>query len=335
MEMSMNAVERVGEYCNLPQEPPPHVPGTPPPAWPKEGDLRLEDVCLKYETSSQLVVKHLTMHVPARASVGVVGRTGAGKSTLSIALLRMIEAHSGRILIDGVDISTLGLDDLRQAVAVVPQDPVLFTGTVRFNLDPFDRHTDEEVRNALRRVQLHDLWAKRMANKQDGGQRVSEQSESGGGTGRESGADSGRARARRSSVHDVLDLEVTEGGGNLSVGERQLLCLARALLRSSKLLVMDEATANVDPETDRRIQSVIREELANATVITVAHRIHTVIFYDLIAVMEAGELVEFGSPLELIKNQGRFYRMCKKTGNLDGLTAEAERKASLLQVQEV
>merc|ERR1719198_124271 len=155
----MNAVERIGEFCELPQEAAPVVEDCrPPPGWPAEGRIVASDLSLKYESSPKLVVERMSFTVPARSSVGVVGRTGAGKSTLALALLRILEAHEGSLSIDGVDLSTIGLEDVRKGIAIVPQDPVLFNGTVRFNLDPFDAYDDATLRSALDRVQLTELW---------------------------------------------------------------------------------------------------------------------------------------------------------------------------------
>uniref|UniRef100_A0A7S2SS28 ATP-dependent transporter ycf16 n=1 Tax=Rhizochromulina marina TaxID=1034831 RepID=A0A7S2SS28_9STRA len=322
MEMGFNSVERVGEYCELPQEAPPRIPENPPPPdWPSAGQIQVQGLTVRYDSSPRPVLRNLTFDVPARTSIGVVGRTGAGKSTLSLALLRILEPVAGRVLIDQVDIGKIGLDDLRSAVAVVPQDPILFTGTVRFNLDPFDMFSDAEIYAALRRVQLEDIL--RRSNPEGEAQ--------GGGEGPEgamkSSEDQAPAVERASNTpQDLLSITLTEGGGNLSVGERQLLCLARALLRSSKLLVMDEATANVDPETDAKIQQVIRQELSNATVITVAHRLGTIVFYDKIMVLKAGEIAEYDSPIELLRQgeESEFYHMCRKTGDMESLRAEAE-----------
>lgn len=330
MEMSMNSVERVGEYCQLPQEAPATVEEhKPPPTWPDAGAIKATKLCLKYESSPALVIKGIDFDIPPRTSVGIVGRTGAGKSTISLALLRILEAHSGSIVIDGIDIASIGLEDLRTRVAVVPQDPVLFTGSIRFNLDPFDQVDDATMREALERVQLTDLWsrAERSSSVEsppsDG---ATTEGSSGGSMRRNSSANRLSAKDSPGSG-DPLEFELSEGGGNLSVGERQLLCLARALLRQSKVLVMDEATANVDPETDGKIQQVIRNELSGNTVLTVAHRLGTIIYYDRVMVLGEGEILEFGTPLELLKRQGEFYKMCDKTGDLANLSREAEKAA--------
>ena len=219
-----------------------------------------------------LALKNVTFTCGGGERVAIVGRTGAGKSSLTMGLFRMIEPAAGQILIDGVDVTHLGLGDLRSKLSIIPQDPVLFNGTLRSNLDPFARHTDEQVATALRQAHL-DEFAQRV----------------------------GLAHA------------VKEGGANLSVGQKQLVCLARALLRRSPVLVLDEATAAIDVETDEIIQRTIREQFSGSTIITIAHRLNTVIDYDKIVVLSAGELVECDSPENLLKNKSSaFYAMCKE-----------------------
>ncbi|NXD67846.1 MRP2 protein, partial [Eolophus roseicapillus] len=207
--------------------------------------------------------------------VGVVGRTGAGKSSLTNCLFRVLESAGGMILIDDVDIATIGLHDLRKNLTIIPQDPVLFTGTLRMNLDPFDQYTDEEVWKALELAHL------------------------------------------KSYVQDLpgrLLYVVSEGGENLSVGQRQLVCLARALLRKAKILILDEATAAVDLETDHLIQTTIRSEFADCTVLTIAHRLHTIMDSNRVMVLQAGRIVEFDSPEELLRKPGVFSMMAKDAG---------------------
>ncbi len=211
--------------------------------------------------------------------VGIVGRTGAGKSSLTMGLFRLIEPAGGKILIDGVDVSTLGLHDLRSKLSIIPQDPVLFAGSLRMNLDPFDQYSDEEVTTALRQAHLGDFLE---------------------------------------SSPGKLAFAVQEGGSNLSVGQRQLVCLGRALLKRSKVLVLDEATAAVDVETDEVIQGTIREQFSNSTIITIAHRLNTIIDYDKIVVLSTGSIKEFDSPENLLKDKSSaFYAMCKEAKLVD------------------
>ena len=200
--------------------------------------------------------------------MGVVGRTGAGKSSLVLCLMRIIELEKGRIVIDGADISKIGLEDLRSKIAIIPQEPLLFSGTVRDNLDPFNNYTDEEIWSALERASLRDVIMEDPAG---------------------------------------LEKVVEEHGSNYSVGQRQLLCVARALLRKSKVILMDEATASIDLETDMKIQKTIRREFTDSTVITIAHRIHTIIDSDKVMVMELGRLQEFDKPSVLLSDKNSLF----------------------------
>ncbi|XP_054722297.1 multidrug resistance-associated protein 1-like, partial [Uloborus diversus] len=207
---------------------------------------------------------------------GIVGRTGAGKSSLTLALFRIIEAAGGKIVIDGVDVLLLGLHDLRSKLTIIPQDPVLFTGSLRMNLDPFNSYTDAALWLSLEQAHLK-IFVK--------------------------------------SLEKGLNHEISEGGENLSVGQRQLICLARALLRKSKVLVLDEATAAVDVETDDLIQSTIRTEFRDCTVLTIAHRLNTILDYDKVIVLSNGEIAEMDSPDNLLKNEKSiFYSMAKDAG---------------------
>merc|ERR1712012_49796 len=242
-------------------------------SWPREGKIELQDYSTRYREGLDLVLRQVSATIQGGERVGIVGRTGAGKSSLTLALFRLIEPASGRILIDGVDISELGLHRLRSRLTIIPQDPVLFSGTLRHNLDPFEQYSDDAVWSSLRQSHLSDFV-----------------------TGLASG----------------LQHEVSEGGENLSVGQRQLICLARALLRKTKVLVLDEATAAVDLETDDLIQSTIRAEFQGCTIITIAHRLNTVLESNRVVVLDQGKLVEFESPAALMaKTNSVFYGMAK------------------------
>lgn len=253
------------------------VPDHKPAAeWPKDGEVQFQDYATRYREGLDLIIKDITVSVAPGEKVGIVGRTGAGKSSLMLSLFRIIEPAQGTILIDGVDVTKIGLHDLRSKLTIIPQDPVLFSGTVRTNLDPFKSKSDEDIWAALELSHLKNFV---------------------------SGLDRG------------LEHEVQEGGENLSVGQRQLLCLARALLRKSKVLVLDEATAAVDMETDSLIQQTIRREFAGSTILTIAHRLNTIMDYDRILVLEQGRVAEFDTPANLLSAENSiFYGMAKDAG---------------------
>ncbi|KAL6218068.1 hypothetical protein ACLB2K_011285 [Fragaria x ananassa] len=276
-ENSLNAVERVGTYIDLPSEAPAVIESNRPPhGWPSSGTIKFEDVVLRYRPGLPPVLHGLSYTVSASEKLGMVGRTGAGKSSVINALFRIVEIENGRILIDGCDVSKFGLADLRKVLSIIPQSPVLFSGTVRFNLDPFSEYNDADLWEALERAHLKDV-------------------------------------IRRKSFG--LDAEVSEGGENFSVGQRQLISLARALLRRSKILVLDEATAAVDVRTDALIQKTIHEEFKSCTMLVIAHRLNTIIDCDRILVLDAGQVLEHGSPEELLLNEeSGFSKMIRSTG---------------------
>eukprot|EP00759_Apiculatamorpha_spiralis_P023660 PhF_6_TR27215/c0_g1_i1/m.40054 len=277
MENQFNAVERTLFYAlHLPSEAPAVQTSRPPWNWMESGaEIEFQNFCSRYRVDLDDVLKGVTLRIMPRQRVGVIGRTGSGKSSLFLTLLRMMEAHAGRIIISGIDISTIGLLDLRSKIAIIPQDPVLFSGSVRTNLDPHGEAPDREMYDALERVQMRSYF----------------------------------------ETHpDGLNHAVTENGENFSLGQRQLLCLARAILRKAKLLLMDEVTASVDIETDRLIQDTVRTQFNDATVLTIAHRLDTILTYDLIVVMDAGRVSEMASPRELLLNPtSRFSEMAGPT----------------------
>ncbi|XP_043498530.1 multidrug resistance-associated protein 1 isoform X4 [Polistes fuscatus] len=277
VETNIVAVERIKEYGETPQEAPWVVPETAPPKeWPVTGQVEFKDYKVRYREGLDLILHGLTFTVKGGEKVGIVGRTGAGKSSLTLSLFRILEAASGKIIIDGIDVAKLGLHDLRSKLTIIPQDPVLFSGTLRMNLDPFDQHTDDEVWRALEHAHL------------------------------------------KSFVQNLLNgllHEVSEGGDNLSVGQRQLICLARALLRKTKVLVLDEATAAVDLETDDLIQRTIREDFKDCTVLTIAHRLNTILDSDRVIVLDKGLIIEYDAPDVLLRNSSSaFYSMAKDAG---------------------
>lgn len=265
----MTSVERVIQYIELKSENDP--PKIPPSDWPWRGQIEFRDMSLRYDANSAPVLKHLDLLIAPTWKVGIVGRTGAGKSSLIGALFRLAPIE-GRILIDGIDTGVVSLESLRSKISIIPQDPVLFSATIRYNLDPFDLYDDDGLWKAINEVELK-------------------------------------------SAISGLDYMVTESGTNFSVGQRQLICLARAILRNNKVLVLDEATANVDPQTDALIQKTIREKFKQCTVLTVAHRLHTVMDSDRMLVMDAGEAREFDVPHILLQREGGILRdMVEATG---------------------
>nr|POE63715.1 oligomycin resistance atp-dependent permease yor1 [Quercus suber] len=281
VENNMNSTERIHYYgSSLEQEAPLHL-GDVRPSWPEKGEITFDNVQMRYRAGLPLVLKGLTMNVKAGERIGVVGRTGAGKSTIMSTLFRLVELSGGSISIDGVDIAKVGLHDLRSRLAIIPQDPTLFRGTIRSNLDPFDEHEDIELWNALRQADLV-------------GAEQSMQDESG-------------------RIH--LDTAVEDEGLNFSLGQRQLLALARALVRGSQIIVCDEATSSVDFETDQKIQKTIVRGFRGKTLLCIAHRLKTIIGYDRILVMDAGNVAELDSPLALYDQpHGIFRGMCDRSG---------------------
>ncbi|XP_077946528.1 ATP-binding cassette sub-family C member 4 isoform X1 [Gasterosteus aculeatus] len=278
IENMMTSVERVVEYAELESEAPWETDKQPPNDWPRTGCISFDRVNFSHSANDRLVLKNLTVIITSREKVGIVGRTGAGKSSLIAALFRLAEPE-GRIMIDGFLTSEIGLHTLRQKMSIIPQDPVLFTGTMRKNLDPFRLHTDEDLWNALREVQM---------------------------------------KAVVEDLPDKLETVLSESGSNISVGQRQLVCLARAILRKNRILIIDEATANVDPRTDGLIQQTIRDKFQECTVLTIAHRLNTIIDCDRILVLDAGRVQEYDEPYVLLQNQeGLFHQMVEQTGKAE------------------
>lgn len=323
-EQNMNSVERIKEYLEVEKEAPAIVEkNRPPENWPGQGSVEFINYTTRYREDLDPVLRNLTFKIGAREKVGIVGRTGAGKSSLALALFRALEAEEGKILVDDIDIGLIGLRDLREAITIVPQDPTLFMGTIKTNLDPFGTYTDEQMFAALRRVQLigpnettpGSTRAPSLTNAPLAT------------TAAESIASSAPSNTGATNKNIFLDLSspVTESGNNLSQGQRQLLCLARAMLKSPTVLLMDEATASIDYATDSKIQETIRE-LESSTIITIAHRLQTIVDYDKVLVLDKGSLVEFGHPWELMKiKDGQFKSMCEMSGDWDVLDKAAKK----------
>ncbi|XP_041046050.1 ATP-binding cassette sub-family C member 9-like [Carcharodon carcharias] len=276
MEMQMNAVERVNHYSALPSEQQFKESqidtGSNLTNWPHSGEIEFNEVSVRYDEKLDPVVHKLTLKISPGTKVGICGRTGSGKSSLTLALLRIIDNFEGYIKIDGLDISSVTLDHLRKAISIIPQDPILFNGTIRFNLDPDLVHSDEELWDALEVAQLKPM--------------VSE-------------------------LPEGLNTLVTEGSENFSLGQRQLFCIARALIKKSKITIMDEATASVDMETDAAFQTVVHTAFPNSTVLIIAHRIRTIMDCERVLVMEQGKIIEDGDPQILQQSDGLFAKLVK------------------------
>ena len=282
VENNMNSTERVHYYgTELEEEAPLHTVEVRP-SWPEQGQIEFRDVEMRYRAGLPLVLKGLSMNVRGGERIGVVGRTGAGKSSIMSTLFRLVEISGGQILIDGLDIAKIGLKDLRSRLSIIPQDPTLFKGTIRSNLDPFNEHDDLKLWSALRQA---DLVGETQAMDDKG---------------------------PNSRIN--LDAQVEEEGLNFSLGQRQLMALARALVRGSQIIVCDEATSSVDFETDQKIQRTIVKGFAGKTLLCIAHRLKTIIGYDRICVMDAGTIAEFDHPLTLWEQGGIFRGMCDRSG---------------------
>ncbi|XP_014414041.2 multidrug resistance-associated protein 1 isoform X2 [Camelus ferus] len=271
-EIETNAVsiERVCEYENMDKEAPWIMSKRPPSQWPNKGIVEFMHYQARYRDDLGLALQDITFQTHGEEKIGIVGRTGAGKSTLSNCLFRTVEGSGGKIIIDGIDISSIGLHDLRGKLNIIPQDPILFSGTLQMNLDPLDKYSDGQLWEVLELCHLKEFVQ---------------------------------------SLPRKLLHEISEGGENLSVGQRQLVCLARALLRKTKILILDEATASIDFETDNLVQATIRKEFSDCTILTIAHRLHSVMDSDRVLVLDSGRITEFETPQNLIQQKGLFFDM--------------------------
>ncbi|CAM9531857.1 unnamed protein product [Chrysoparadoxa australica] len=275
-EARITSAERIKEYAEIKPEAEPRIPKELPKGkWPTDGAIEIKNLSLRYRPELDLVLRDVTLSIKGGEKIGIAGRTGSGKSSLMVALFRIVEPCEGTIMLDGTNILKMGLTDLREQLSIIPQDPVCFQGTMRQNLDPFDKYDDQTLWDVLRASHLYDYV---------------------------------------SSLEEKLEAPVSEGGENMSVGQRQLLCLARAILRRTKILVMDEATANIDIDTDALIQKTIRKEFAHCTVLTIAHRLNTILDSDKILVMHHGKVAEFDTPANLVSKKSRLLDFINDTG---------------------
>jgi ATP-binding cassette, subfamily C (CFTR/MRP), member 1 len=253
-----------------------------PAQWPTKGDVRFDCVCLRYFPGAPLALRGVSFHIQDKEKIGVVGRTGSGKTTLLMALFRMFELAGGRIVLDGVDIASQPLQEVRRRIAIIPQEPVMFKGSVRTNLDPFGGSSDAQLWEALQMVHMKEAIA---------------------------------------ALPGGLDASVTEGGTNFSLGQKQLVCMARCVLKDTRLLVLDEATAAMDLQTDALVQRTIRKVFKERTTLTIAHRLDTIIFSDRIIAMSSGQMKEFDAPMRLLKNpKSMFASLVDDTGALASAT---------------
>ncbi|CAD8187875.1 unnamed protein product [Paramecium pentaurelia] len=266
LENNMISFERCLEFTKIPQE-----INTPTlkvePDWPKQGLISFNNLSVKYRPDLPLALKNFSYKINNNEKIGIVGRTGAGKSTLALSLLRLLEAQEGQILIDNIDISQISLQILRNSITSIQQDSVIFNGSIRQNLDPFQQHDDDSIRQVL-----NDCCLTNLINQRNG-----------------------------------LNTRINESGDNLSAGEKQLMCIARAILKRAKLVLIDEATANIDFETEQKIQKVISDQFSNCTVLIIAHRINTIMLCDKILVIDNGILVEEGSTQDLVNNPSSIF----------------------------
>lgn len=270
IENHMTSVERVLEYTEIKQE---NKQGRELEDWPKQGQVQYKDVSLSYPNSNEYVLKKINFVAKPKEKIGIVGRTGAGKSSIISTLFRLYEVE-GEISIDGVDTKTLSLEFLRSIMSIIPQDPVLFTGSIRVNIDPTGQFSDQQIWKAIETANLKRLVPS-------------------------------------------LDFKITENGANFSVGQRQLICMARAVARNSKIIVLDEATANMDSETDQLIHETISRNFRDCTVFTIAHKLNSILDSDKVIVLDKGEIIEMDHPDNLLKNtNGIFYKMVQKSGLL-------------------
>ncbi|KAF8577829.1 multidrug resistance-associated ABC transporter [Ramaria rubella] len=329
LELDLNAVERVVEYLEIPQEPPVIIESNRPPAyWPSNSNndslVVVEDLVVRYAPDLPAVLHGISFALKARERIGLLGRTGSGKSTLAMSLLRFTDPSSGSIKIDGIDITSIGLQDLRSRLTFVAQDAVLFSGTIRENLDPFGDYSDEECRDALARVHLlsESAYSSIRPSRASSISRNMENEDN-----VSSAVDEIVEQDKQGTV--TLETQVSAGGSNFSQGQRQLLTMARALLRQSAIIILDEATSSIDYETDAKIQTTIREEFKNSLLLTVAHRLRTVIDYDRLIILDNGRIVEFDTPFNLIHSEGSVFReMCMHSGTFPELEVSANKAAA-------
>ncbi|CAG8465261.1 13492_t:CDS:10 [Gigaspora rosea] len=297
MENNLNSVERVKEYIDMPQEPISAANARPPAAWPTDGKIEVSQLTVSHALKDEPILRNISFYVQDKEKIGIVGRSGAGKSTLANSFLKLVEATDGRIVIDGIDIADISLGDLRSRMSIISQEPILFEGTIRSNLDIQLEYDDNELWESLRRarlihIEVEENLSNRLSNRQ----------------------------ALIIGPITSLNDPVNEGGSNFSRGQRQLICFARALLRQPKIIILDEVTANFDTETENKIQEIIHDEFQHSTVLNISNQFKDIINSDRILVLDKGEIVEFDTPHNLLMNHESLFRqMCEQDGELESL----------------
>lgn len=278
-ESHMTSVERALEYTRLVQE---STDGVKLEDWPKKGEINYVNVSLTYRSTNEKVLKNISFTVKSKQKIGIVGRTGAGKSSIISTLFRLYN-YEGQIFIDDVEIKTLSLEFLRQHISIIPQDPIMFQGTIRSNIDPLQQYTDEEIWKTINKIQLK-------------------------------------------NIIPSLDLVITDNTSNFSTGQRQLICLARAIIRKNRIVVLDEATSNMDPETEFLIQKAIVENFSQCTVFIIAHRLQSILDCHKVIVMEKGEIMEYEDPLILMEDENSMFSKMLKNAGLNKDEVETPKK---------
>jgi ABC-type multidrug transport system fused ATPase/permease subunit len=326
LEVELNSFQRVAEFTSLPSEEASIVERStraiqsPPAGWPSCGEVEFSNFSASYGPNGPDVLKGISLRIRPGERIGIVGRTGSSKSTLALSILRFTHKTSGFLFIDGIDAQSLPLKDLRRAVTIIPQDSTIFSGDLRSNLDPFGKMEDTELNSILRSCSI--IGANESDNKRIVPGNSSEEEEV---SSSSADLDLGDTRISLPCKQPLsLSTPVAIGGSNFSKGERQTLCLARAVCRRSKIIIVDEATSSVDSRTDAMIQNVLRTEFIGSTVLTIAHRLETVIDYDRILVMSAGEIVELDTPRNLLDRRGLFWNMVKESGKMNEMIALAK-----------
>ena len=279
LENDMVGLERAIAYTKIIQERPDKMPKDDELGlWPSEGSIRFENYSVQYRPETEIVLKNLNFEIKPKEKIGIVGRTGSGKSTIALCLFRILEAKEGKIYMDDVDISQIGLKKLRSNITIIPQDPTLMEGSLKFNIDPLNNHTEQEIENVMREIGFWYICERNLEENKN-----------------------------KPDNEKGLNMIITENGGNISIGERQLICITRAILRKSKIIVMDEATASIDVNTENIIQKAINNLLNDSTILTIAHRIKTVLNSDRILVLDNGEVIEFDNPKTLLANKNSMF----------------------------